>query len=119
MSGYKKELGQAGEEAAVNFLTKNGYKILTRNFRCRSGEIDIIARDGDYLVFVEVKTRSGARFGLATEAVNYRKQQRLQKLAAYYILATGNNNVDCRFDVVTIQPDQNYNWNIEIIKNAF
>lgn len=119
MSGYKKELGKTGEELAINYLTKSGYQILARNYRCRLGEIDIVAREGEYIVFIEVKTRTGVSFGLASEAVNYRKQQRLHKLAAYYLLLSGKKNMNCRFDVVTLQLINDNNWEIDIIKNAF
>lgn len=119
VSGYKKELGKAGEEMAVNYLFKKGYEILARNFRCRSGEIDIVARDGEYIVFIEVKTRTGLSFGTAIEAIDYRKQNRLQKIASFYLLRTGQTNANCRFDVVTLQQDTKNKWKIDIIKNAF
>lgn len=119
MSGYKKELGNSGEEMAVNHLIKNDYEILERNFRCRSGEIDIVARDEEYIVFIEVKTRTGTNFGKAIEAINYRKKSRLLKTAAYYLLITGLTNNNCRFDVVTLQQDKNNKWELEIVKNAF
>jgi putative endonuclease len=119
MSDYKKALGKNGEDMAEVHLLKCGYEIFERNFRCRLGEIDIIARDGEYIVFIEVKTRTGVRFGMANEAVGYRKQNRLRKLASYYMSKCRLTNANCRFDVVTVKLDNNSNWGIEIIKNAF
>ncbi len=119
MVGNNQDLGRTGEDIAAKYLTKHGYKIIARNFRCRSGEIDIIARDGEYIVFVEVKARTSDRYGAATEAVNIHKQQRLKRLATYYLHMTGQLNVNCRFDVVILMPDHNKDWAVSIIKNAF
>lgn len=119
VSVFKKELGQKGEEMAVNYLIKSGYKIVARNFRCRSGEIDIVAIEGEYTVFIEVKTRTGAGFGTAAEAVNYKKQKQIHKAAAYYLMKTGQTEKNCRFDVVTVHMGKSDNNIIEIIKNAF
>ncbi|WP_408643039.1 YraN family protein [Thermosinus carboxydivorans] len=70
-------MGKMGENAAADYLARNGYKILMRNYRCRIGEIDIVAERQGTIVFVEVKTRSSEKFGFPAEAVNYRKQQKL------------------------------------------
>ncbi len=96
-----KGLGFKGEEVAVNFLQRNGYKILARNYKTPIGEIDIIARDKDAIIFVEVKARSSEIFGQPFEAVDYRKQDKLKKIALYYLK---HNNVELpvRFDIVSI-----------------
>lgn len=95
------KLGNKGEEIAIRFLKSKGYKILIRNFLTPFGEADIVAKDGDSIVFVEVKTRSSDTFGQPFEAVNYRKQERLRRIALYY-LKKNSEDLDVRFDVVSI-----------------
>ncbi|MDA8234081.1 MAG: YraN family protein [Clostridia bacterium] len=95
-------LGFQGEEAACKYLLQHGYEIVTRNYRCKLGEMDVVARDGDTLVFVEVRTRGTNSFGIAEESVDWRKQQRLRKIAQYYLVSEHKKEVDCRFDVVTV-----------------
>lgn len=97
-----KKTGNLGEDIAVQLLKDRGYAIIQRNFRCRLGEIDIVARDGRTVVFVEVKTRKGRRFGEAEEAVDYFKQMKLRKLAQYYLLNYCSQTQQCRFDVCSI-----------------
>lgn len=94
-----KEIGNFGEDAACKFLQQSGMNIIKRNFYCRSGEIDIIAKDGGTIVFVEVKTRKSAEFGTPGEFVNYRKQEKIISTALFYL---GNNDTDMRFDVVEV-----------------
>ena len=111
-------LGMAGEQAAAGFLETRGYTILSRNYRARAFEIDIIARDGDVLCFVEVKTRSSTRRGLPREAVNLAKQQKITMGAAFYLKEHGLFNQRVRFDVVEIitqGPLPEFN----LIQNAF
>ena len=97
----RQESGREGEERAVGFLQKKGYEILQRNVRYKRGEIDIIARDGDTVVFVEVKSRSSSGFGVPEEAVDRRKQRQLCRLALLYLQKKGwLHRVDCRFDVI-------------------
>jgi putative endonuclease len=95
-------LGEKGESLAEAYLTKKGYQILERNFRNRYGEIDLIARDKDEIVFVEVKARNSCCHGLPCEAVNLRKQRKIQGVAEYYLLVTGNTHRSCRMDVVEV-----------------
>ncbi len=95
----KKQAGNFGEKAAADYLAAKGMKIIKRNFYCRAGELDIIAVDGEYTVFVEVKTRKSARYGRAAEFVDYRKQQKIIKTALYYI---GASDTPVRFDVVEV-----------------
>ena len=100
MEKYKKTFGNLGEDAAVKYLKKKKYIILERNFNVQGGEIDIIAKKGDYVIFVEVKTRSGDEYGSGAEAVNYTKQQRMIKAAQVYLLRLGD--VPAQFDVVVV-----------------
>jgi len=97
----RQESGREGEERAVRFLQKKGYEILQRNVRYRRGEIDIIATDGDTMVFVEVKAKSSPSFGVPEEAVDKRKQKQLSRLALLHLQKKGwLHRVDCRFDVI-------------------
>jgi putative endonuclease len=111
-------VGQAGEEAAVQYLLQQGYRILQRNYRCRFGEIDLIAREGKTLAFIEVKTRRSQRFGPASSAVTLEKQRHLIKASQVYMAQMGKSDELCRFDVVTIEMDA-CRIHIELIKNAF
>lgn len=96
-------LGQLGERLAAGRLEQRGYRILERNFRCRAGEIDLVAEEGEELVFVEVKTRRGTARGLPEEAVGQRKARKLQEVAFFYL--DQHNLPDCswRIDVVAVQ----------------
>lgn len=96
-----RELGTYGEEQAALYLRSKGYDILKMNFRCRTGEIDIIASDMDYLVFVEVKLRKNGNYGTAAEYVMYSKQRRILSAARYY-LAGKKLEKQPRFDVVEV-----------------
>jgi putative endonuclease len=96
------ELGVHGERIAVAFLTGRGLRVLDRNWRCREGELDIVARDGDALVFCEVKTRRGVGFGHPVEAVTAPKQRRLRALAQRWLAAHDEHAPELRFDVVGV-----------------
>lgn len=96
------ELGKRGEDAAVRFLYRHGYEILERNWTCDAGEADIIARDGDCIVFVEVKTRTSFEKGFPSEAVNARKRQKYEKIAALFLSRHDVVDVAVRFDVVSL-----------------
>lgn len=95
-------LGQAGETAAATYLTCQGYKILERNFRTKFGEIDLIARCGQTVVFVEVKTRRNTNYAQPGEHVTKHKQRKLLKTARYYLHCTNQDNVAARFDVIEV-----------------
>lgn len=111
----KRQIGEQAESIACRFLTLNEYKILDRNFYTRGGEIDIIARDGEYLVFVEVKYRKDASYGNPGYAVNQTKQRKIQQTAGVYIKKKGLSfDQPIRFDVVEIVGEK-----IRVIKNAF
>ena len=96
------ELGRLGEEAAARFLYRRGYDIVERNWTCAAGEADIIARDGDAVVFVEVKTRSSCDKGVPSEAVDEAKQKRYENIAALFLQTYDVVDVPVRFDVVAI-----------------
>jgi putative endonuclease len=99
----RKGLGRLGERLAAEELLSHGYRILERNFRCSYGEIDLVAEDGQDLVFVEVKTRRGVPFGLPEEAVTARKQRKLVEVASFYIDAHECSERSWRVDVVAVQ----------------
>jgi len=118
MLNQRQQFGKDSESIAVTHLIKSGYKILERNFRTKLGEIDIIAKDRDTLVFVEVKAKRSVRFGDPKEAVTPKKQRKISKVALYYLKATNQIHVKARFDVVAIRSIQD-NLRVEIVKNAF
>lgn len=111
---YKKFLGRAGEIKAAKFLENKGYKIVAKNFKTRLGEIDIIAKDKECIVFIEVKTRSGDGYGAPCEAVNRKKQEKYFAVATQYLQNNKLLDCECRFDVVEIE-----NGEINHIENAF
>jgi putative endonuclease len=103
MAGFlRKLLGNRGERAAIRFLRKQGYRILHRQYRNRIGEIDIVAKDGNGIVFVEVKTRTSVAAGNPVEAVTLSKQKQLTKLALSYLKRYGLLEHAARFDVIAI-----------------
>ena len=114
----KRQTGSQYEEKAAEYMKQQGYRILERNYRCRQGEIDLIARDGEYLVFVEVKYRTTGVSGYPAEAVDARKQQTIAKCAMHFLMKQGNDDVPCRFDVVAIAGAESQE-EITIYKDAF
>lgn len=116
----KVSLGRIGEEKATEYLLQQGYRIIERNFRCTLGEIDIIAEEAGYLVFIEVRSRHDSCFGLPQETVNWVKQRKLKQLASYYLKIKKSWERKCRFDVMGIIFDQQTNIkSLELIKDAF
>jgi putative endonuclease len=111
----RKATGRSGEDLAAQYLEQQGYTILERNYRLRIGEIDIIARDGEYLVFIEVKTRRSRKFGSPFEAVDIRKQQQIFKIASAYLQG---KELPVRFDVVAVHLNEQ-DVRVEVLKNAF
>ena len=116
-----KATGVLGEEIATNFLIARGYRILERNFRCKGGEVDIIARDpGDKsLVFIEVKARRGLTYGVPQLAVTAFKQRQISKAALTWLSKNRLHDTNARFDVIAILLHTDAAHNIEHIKNAF
>jgi putative endonuclease len=102
MTQARRSLGAAGEARAAEWYAAQGYEVLARNWRCRDGELDLVVRRGGVLAFVEVKTRSSARFGSPVEAVTPAKQRRLRLLAFRYLREVGMRAPRLRFDVVSI-----------------
>ena len=109
-----RETGGNYEQAAGFYLEQHGFQILEYNYRCRIGEIDIVAKDGENLVFCEVKYRADQRRGNPLEAVDARKQRKIFQTAMYYMTERHLGDVPCRFDVVGIEGTK-----IQLIKNAF
>lgn len=119
MSETRQQLGQFGEQLAASFLQKQGYTILDRNFRCRSGELDIIAKDEEYLVVVEVKTRRNTEYGEPAAAVDFRKQRQICRATWHYLHKYACYDCDIRFDIVAIQVADDNSAAIDHIINAF
>lgn len=115
----RQSVGKMGEDIAVDHLEKQGYQILSCNYRCTFGEIDIIALDKDELVFIEVKTRTNTNYGLPYESVTKTKQQRIRKIAIHYVQEMHPSIYNFRFDVISILLKKGEACKIEIIKNAF
>ena len=120
MTLRRKMLGRQGEEVAARYLEKNGFHILSRNYRCKIGEIDLIVIDKRTLIFVEVRSKSSEEFGLGQESVVRKKQLKLRQVAWHYLKAEGKTAMDCRFDVIAIRFDGDGQVRrIEHIENAF
>lgn len=113
-------VGGRGERIAAAYLKRKGYRILETGFRYGRGEIDIIAHDGDCLVFVEVKTRHDLHYGGAEEAVDGKKRQQIRKVAMGYLFRQNRPPPHCRFDVVAVFPDSRTNrYNVRHFPDAF
>jgi len=120
MSKDRQELGKQGEKLARKHLEQKGYKVLTSNFRCRLGEIDIIAKDKHIVVFVEVRTVKSAVFGPAYNTVTYPKQKQVKRVALFYISKHNLVNTQFRFDVIGITVNQKTgDHQLDHIENAF
>lgn len=121
MTQKRLHFGREGEKAAVRFLKKQGYRIVEKNYRNASGEIDIVAEHEQVLVFVEVKSRSDGEKGDPLEAVTPHKQRKIGQVAKGFLSQHRLVNRDCRFDVVGIKgdPGDPKNWKIELVQDAF
>jgi putative endonuclease len=108
------EKGRAGEDRAVQELVRRGYAIVERNARTKRGEIDVVAKDGDVLVFVEVRSRADDRFGAAKATVGFTKQERVVGAAAAWLMRLRPPWPICRFDVVAIEGDR-----VDVVQGAF
>lgn len=117
ISPYK--LGKLGEDIVQKYLCKKKYKITAKRFRLYRGEIDLVAYDGDTLVFVEVKTRSKGSLGLPEESVNPRKQRQIRKIAEGYLALNNLDEVECRFDVVSLIFDDEGAYSLSHFEDAF
>ena len=112
-------LGRAGEEIACAYLRRKKYTIVARSFRLFRGEIDIIAKDGETLVFVEVKARADESHGRPEESVTPGKQRQIRKIALGYVAENPPGEVDCRFDVIAIRFGEGNEYRLEHFKDAF
>lgn len=119
MKKLNKELGRFGEEIVSHFLLDRDYYIFENNFICYIGEIDIIARKGDYLCFIEVKTRYYVKYGKPCESINSYKQRKIKKIAQYFILKNKLHNYIYRFDIAEVVFSENGEYIINYIENAF
>lgn len=117
ISSYK--LGMLGEEIARDYLKKKKFRIVAQRFRLYRGEIDLIAYEKDTLVFVEVKTRTPGMLGLPEESVNIRKQRQIRKIAEGYLALNDLDEIECRFDVISIVLDENGSHSLIHYKDAF
>lgn len=117
MSQQRQRTGKRGEEIARAYLEKRGYKIVTANYRTKYGEIDLIARDGATLVFIEVKTRTQKKFGSPFDALTAGKCMNISRVALHYLLTHGGTEQPARFDVVAVCPGEDVE--VEIVHNAF
>ncbi len=114
-----KQLGNSGEEMAIQFLKQNGYHVLEKNYRTSFGEIDIIAEDRDTICFVEVKTRASVFLSSPFEAVSETKQRKLSQMAFEYLRKKNQMECRARFDAIAILFSAGENVRIELVKNAF
>jgi putative endonuclease len=112
-------IGSRGEELATAFLERNGLRIVERNFRCKGGEVDIIARDGKTIVFIEVKSRRNLAYGVPQLAVTEFKQRQISKAALTWLSKNSLHDSPARFDVIAILLESSYSHQIEHIRNAF
>lgn len=117
----KHEFGMRGEDIACKYIESHGGRILERNYRFKGGEIDVIYRDGNYIVFGEIKYRSGSTFGIAEEAVDYKKQRTISRGCDFYCLRHKlDESTPVRFDVIGLNIDEGQNSvRIHYVKNAF
>jgi putative endonuclease len=114
----KDVLGREGEQAAVDYLTERGFRILDRNWRCAEGEIDIVAVERHALVVCEVKTRSGTRYGTPLEAISRAKHRRLRRLAVHWLNAHGIRFEQIRIDVVGLLYEGTGGFTIEHVRGV-
>lgn len=119
MTTQRRAVGAYGERLAARYLQGKGLVILDRNWRCADGEVDLILRDGDDIIFCEVKTRRGGRYGSPAEAVNRRKVRKLRGLAAQWLAQSGVRPRAIRFDVVEVRPQPRGATRVEHIPSAF
>jgi len=115
----RRVVGQSGEDAAAAWYEAAGYQVLDRNWRVREGELDLVVRGPGTIAFCEVKTRRGDAFGTPAEAVNFRKQQQLRRLAGRWLAGHAAGGATLRFDVASVRPDGRGGWVVDVLTNAF
>ncbi len=123
MGRAKDAVGAYGERVAVDYLVARGMEVVDRNWRCAAGEIDIVLRDGDAIVFAEVKTRRSDTFGTPAEAIAYRKRERMRRLALAWLgqpeRRSEQHYAEIRFDVISVSPQRAGAARVEYIRAAF
>ena len=120
MTKARQELGKWGEDLALDYLIKKGYVLIERNFSNKYGEIDLIMKDHETIVFVEVRVRSSNYSGTPIESINYKKQKKLLAMGRVYLLKRfKTENIDCRFDALGISLETSQKPIIEHLENAF
>ncbi|MBQ6820501.1 MAG: YraN family protein [Clostridium sp.] len=120
MKKYNKDIGNFGEYLALSYLKNIGYKLLSKNFRTKYGEIDLIFIDNDVIVFIEVKSRYNYHFGLPREAITYSKEKQIINVSSYYLYKNELLNYNCRFDVIEVYFNTTNNtYKINHIIDAF
>jgi putative endonuclease len=119
VSDVRVTFGKHGEDVACDELQRRGYVILDRRFRTRCGELDIVARHGIVIVFVEVKARTDGNFGEPLESITWQKRRRMARMAAAYLLQKKLGDVPCRFDVVAVVEGPGAGPTVELIQGAF
>jgi putative endonuclease len=119
MADMRRGVGSAGEDAVAAWYAGAGYRVVSRNWRVREGELDLVAQRPGEVVFCEVKTRRGDAFGTPAEAVNFRKQQRLRTLALRWLAAHDVRASSLRFDVAAVTPNRTSGWDVEVLEDAF
>ncbi|WP_294351820.1 YraN family protein [uncultured Clostridium sp.] len=120
MKLYNKNIGNYGEDIASNYLLSKNHKILSRNFRCKQGEIDIISKHNNILIFTEVKSRYSLDFGKPLESISSYKLNKIKSVASYYIYTKSLYNINIRFDIIEIYFNYyNNKFKINHIENAF
>ena len=123
MSGFSSQphnraRGKVGEDDAIRWLEGQGYQVVERNVVNHGGEIDLVARDGDTLCFVEIKARASDAYGPAIAAVDFRKQRRISRAAALYLAVKGHRDIPCRFDVIGLDRTPG-GWRYTLVRDAF
>ncbi|MEG1286574.1 MAG: YraN family protein [Clostridium sp.] len=120
MKAFNKDIGNYGEDLSFEFLKRNGYSILSRNFRNRFGEVDIICKKDEVIIFVEIKSRYSSNYGYPIEAITYSKQKQIIKLCKFYIYINNLNNYNFRFDIIEVFLNKDNNlYSLNHIPDAF
>lgn len=119
MKDFRKSFGTQGEDAAADYLCRQGYRILKRNYRLALGEVDIVALRDECVVFVEVKTREGEFYGDPFEAVHVKKQNTIRKMAECFLAFAGLEDFDVRFDVISVLGTEKDGFVIDHLQDAF
>jgi putative endonuclease len=113
------DLGKLGEKISLHYLKNKNYKIIAKSYRQFRGEIDIVAYEQDTLVFVEVKTRKSRDYGFPEESVTFSKQRQIRKVAQGFLAKNNLQDVECRFDVISLSFDEKEGYSLHHLKNAF